>query len=290
MDLKKNILSRLLLRVKTLGLAKVEYRSTPQFWELTDAGKALIEIGIEGNQELRTLDIKKETYQLREHDLLVRFPILRKPEGFEKELMNKGWTGNRRASYDFYQYKIRGVALEFMSDSLILLPKPVYGASANELAGKLLKLIKETQQIVLLALPELRLGAPECDFIISRRHVALESSEFAKAVEENIFVKNEMFMVDASKGVPEFEAHRPQFAEEDMRKFLDINTGFIKYEFSAEKFEKLWDYVGQSLENQVAVSKKIAELQARLVKVEISGGSTGGEGSVPVNQDNEDVR
>jgi hypothetical protein len=275
MNLKKSVVSRLLLRVKNEELIEKAYTSITAFWKLTDKGKAFLEMGDKGIHQVSTALV------FRRHNLIFNFKVVGRPENFDDILLSKGWILSKKHTYLTERYKLNGLGLlEFTPHALILKPEPIYARSIDEAIGIGLERCRAVQDTIEEAFSGLRLGIPT--FTVTREHIAIESEVWENNFEDKCFARNDMFQVDASKGTPEFEAHRSKYASGDIQKFLDLVRDFVKNDVKYSDLAELKDFIGQSVELQSKLAMKVAKLE--------NSGSTVTEGSVPVNSSNEDVR
>jgi predicted transcriptional regulator len=255
----KSTLSEYLKSLTKKQLIKLSFRTNVKYYKLTEIGELII-----ANKGMVKSELPTELIKFRHHNLIFKFPILRKPENFEKELQNKGWVITKRNKYLSRRQTIAEEGVyEFTSKNLLYKPTPIPANTIDEAISIGLQKCAYVQDKLESAFTGVRFGIPT--FEITRQHLALESKEFANSIDGKVFARNDMFQVDASLGAPELETHRSKFAEEDMRKFIDLAKEFIQNDFTFNKIETMQDNMSKTAECVYEISKKLTEINTKLI-------------------------
>jgi hypothetical protein len=213
-------------------MVRLKTWSARKFYELTGGAELLLGVAVEGVNSL-----SKPLYRF--HNLEVVLPIVRSPEGFEGTLLNKGFEVAARRNYRRFQRRFNH-GLVFFGKSVLYYPNEVWAGSPEECLNKLVKQAQEVRIELEDAFEGLRVGYPleKEAFKLVNQHMALVGGA-ADSLPPHSLARGSRFLVDASKGVPEIEAHSPVYAQVDMKKLVSFFDDIAKSEIlrPSEAFE-----------------------------------------------------
>lgn len=255
----KSWVSKAFKRLKEKGLVRLEVRSSRNFWLVTAIGDKFLG-GV----------VESFLGSFRHHNLEVVIPIVVKPARFEEGLMNKGFEVVKRRNYRGHQRQFNH-GLVFMGRNVLYYPNEVWGESPEECLNKLVKQAQEVRVFLEELVPGLRLGYPDerGAFKLVNQHFALVGGPSEAFKRGTPSVRGARTAVDASKGVPEIEAHSARYAKEDMERLVGFFDRVVREEVLGEdEVGELRDQVGRMLESTAVTlsshSRRLGELERQV--------------------------
>lgn len=183
-------------------------KGKPQFWHLTKAGEAALQI-LHTVYESAPSEVLKVKF--RWHAVIIRFPYLSKPPSFERGLQENGFIYCKRHNWSGYEGVVSDALVVASPVSvLVYLKEPERGLPLEAVESGCRRAI-EIKAFLEKKYVGLRLNA---DGLLARQHMAVEggvSAFFDKAFK----YRSTRMMIDASTGKPETEFIHNSYAFED---------------------------------------------------------------------------
>jgi DNA-binding MarR family transcriptional regulator len=254
----KSTISRHTSKLAKLGLITQRAAFNQRIFDLTDRGKDIISNLLAGGEG----DLAYPRFPIRGHNIRFRSDIARRPEGLVKKLRETNWVEYYPQSWIGYRKEVDGCNILLTSKSVIFMPPPTYGSSAEECMAEACAVVLRVKKEIEDNYPGLVLGKPERVSTILKQHYARPFDPAAiRLHQENMkeghrsTYMGERLSVDYSTGIPELETTDRVSAQEDFCSIMGFYEDFLRYEKSWGELMKWSNGVEAMLRLLVSTSK-----------------------------------